>query len=582
MQSDRYPTIWNVPYQRNPFFTGREDELESLHAALHADNAVYLTQAQGISGLGGIGKTQTAIEYAYRHHADYRAVLWASAASSAVLMAEFVRIAALLQLPEQHEPDQQRIVEAVMRWLRTYAQWLLILDNVEDLAIAAPFIPMADRGHVLLTTRARALSGIVRHVEIAKMQAEVGALFLLRRAAILPPTVTIAHAFADDRALAIQITQEMDGLPLALDQAGAYIKATPCTLSEYLDLYRTRTTDLLKEPHTDIAYPDSVATTWSLSFEQISQTNPAATELLHMLAFAYPDAIPEEIVTAASVHMGSVLGPVATNTLQFDGALKEIQRFSLVYRNPDTRTLTIHRLVQAVFRSTMERDIQHLWAIRTVQTVGEVFPGVEFATWSLCQRYILQAQACATLIQEWGLTFTNAAQLLDQAGAYLRVRARYSEAEGYYKHALVLWRRKLGSMHPHIAACFNNLALLYFEQGRYEEAAPFYQLALAIWQQAGPAYIGHLANCSNNLARLYLKQGKYEQAEKLFQASLTLRKALSGSQHPDTATVLNNLAELSLARGQHDQAEHYYQQTHAIHEQTSELRRGEQSTGESE
>lgn len=575
MQSDGYPSIWNIPYRRNPFFTGRDEELKELHAALHADSAAYLTQAQGISGLGGIGKTQTAIEYAYRYRADYRAVLWASAASSAVLTAEFVRIAAMLQLPEQNEPDQQRIVEAVMRWLRTNAQWLLILDNVEDLAIAEPFIPMTGRGHVLLTTRARALGGVARRVEIEKMQAEVGALFLLRRADILPLIAALDEARVDDRALSIQITQEMDGLPLALDQAGAYIKETSCTLLEYLDLYRARNTDLLKEPRDDAAYPDSVATTWSLSFEKVAQANPAAIELLHLLAFLYPEAIPEEIVTEASVHMGTVLGPVATNTLHFDSALKEILRFSLVYRDPDTQTLTIHRLVQAVFQSKMEQGIQHLWAIRAVQAVNEIFPGVEFATWSRCQRYILQAQVCAALIKKWDLTFANAGRLLNQAGAYLRVRARYSEAEGFYQQALVIWHHALGSMHPHVAACCNNLALLYFEQGRYEEAESFYRLALAIWQQAGPEYSRNVATCCNNIARLYLKQGKYEQAEKLFHAALTLREALFGSQHPDTATVLNNLAELFLAQGQYSQAENYYQQAHAIREQQLGLRHPE-------
>ncbi len=567
MQSDVYPSIWNIPYRRNPFFTGREEELKGLHDALHADSAAYLTQAQGISGLGGIGKTQTAIEYAYRYRAEYQAVLWASAASSVVLTAAFVRIAALLQLPEQNEPDQQRVVEAVMRWLRTNAQWLLILDNVEDLAIVEPFLPMAGRGHVLLTTRARALGGIARRVEIEKMQAEVGALFLLRRADILPLSAMLDEARVDERALSIQITQEMDGLPLALDQAGAYIKETPCTLSEYLDLYRARNTDLLKEPHEDAAYPDSVATTWSLSFEKVAYANPAASELLHLLAFLYPEAIPEEIVTEASVHMGTVLGPVATNTLQFDSALKEMLRFSLVYRDPDMQTLTIHRLVQAVFQSTMECDIQHLWAIRAVQAVNEIFPGVEFATWSRCQRYILQAQVCATLIEKWGLTFVNAARLLNQAGAYLRIRARYTDAESFYQQALVIWHHELGAMHPHVAACCNNLGLLYFEQGRYEEAESLYRLALTIWQQAGSEYSRYVATCCSNIARLSLKQGKYEQAEKLLQAALTLREALFGSQHPDTATVLNHLAELFLARGQYSQAENYYQQARAIREQ---------------
>jgi tetratricopeptide (TPR) repeat protein len=560
------PPIWNIPYRRNPFFTGREEVLEHVHDALHADNAACLTQAQGISGLGGIGKTQTALEYAYRYHADYQAVLWARADSASTLAAEFVRIATLLQLPERNEQDQQRVVEAVMRWLRNNSHWLLALDNVEDLATAEPFIPRAGRGHVLLTTRARALGEIAQHIEIEKMQLEVGALFLLRRAGILPLAAVPDDALPEDRTLSIQITDEMDGLPLALDQAGAYMRETPCSLATYLALYQARNTDLLKERSTDITYPDSVATTWSLSFEKVAQHNPAAGELLHLLAFLYPDAIPEEVVTEASVHMGTVLEPVAVDPLQLNSVFKELLRFSLVYRDPDTQTLTIHRLVQAVFKSTMAQGVQLLWAIRTVQAVNELFPGVEFATWPQCQRYILQAQRCAELIEEWGLMFANAARLLNQAGAYLRTRARYADAEPFYQQALVIWQHQLGSTHPLIAASCNNLALLYTEQGRYEQAEPFYQLALAIWQQAGNEN-RNLAAGFNNLGQLYLKQGKHEQAEHLFKAALMLREQLLGPLHPDTATVLHNLAELSLAQGQYQQAEHYYQRAYAIREQ---------------
>ena len=561
-----YPPIWNIPYRRNPFFTGREEVLEHVHDALHTDNTACLAQAHGMTGLGGIGKTQAALEYAYRYHAEYQAVLWARADSSSTLTAEFAGIATLLRLPERNEQDQRRVVEAVIRWLRTNSHWLLVLDNVEDLASVEPFLPKAGRGHVLLTTRARALGGVAQRIEIRKMQLEVGALLLLRRAGILPLEATFEDAFAEDRTLSLQITQEMDGFPLALDQAGAYIRETPCTLSTYLALYQARHTDLLQERSAESTYTDSVATTWSLSFEKVARQNPAAAELLHLLAFLYPDAIPEEVVTDASIHMGAVLEPVATDPLRLDGVFKELLRFSLVYRDPDTQTLTIHRLVQAVFQSALSQGMRLLWAIRAVQAVNEIFPGVEFATWTRCERYLLQAQRCAELIGEWGLMFANAARLLNQAGAYLRTRGRYGDAEPFYQQALVIWQQELGSTHPYVAACCNNLALLYTEQGHYEQAESFYQLALAIWQQAGNEH-RNLATGFNNLGRLYLKQGKHEQAEPLFQKALLLREQLFGPLHADTATVFHNLAELSLARGQYPEAEQYYQRACTIREQ---------------
>src|SRR5438552_18194425 len=131
--------LWNVPYRRNPFFTGREEILAHLHQSLETDNTAALTQPQGISGLGGIGKTQTAIEYAYRYQLEYQAVFWVSADSPVTLTSGFVTIAHLLQLPERNEADQRRIVEAVMRWLRIHSHWLLILDNVEDVAVVDSF-----------------------------------------------------------------------------------------------------------------------------------------------------------------------------------------------------------------------------------------------------------------------------------------------------------------------------------------------------------------------------------------------------------------------------------------------------------
>src|SRR2546425_7652318 len=119
-------TLWNIPSQRNQFFTGREDLLSQLHHALHTENAVALSHPQGISGLGGIGKTQTALEYAYRYRADYDAVFWVRADSLAELTSSFVELAYLLNVPERNERDQNLIVEAVLRWLHLHGGWLLI------------------------------------------------------------------------------------------------------------------------------------------------------------------------------------------------------------------------------------------------------------------------------------------------------------------------------------------------------------------------------------------------------------------------------------------------------------------------
>ena len=170
--SGTQPLLWNVPYQRNPFFTGREKALNTLYWALQTDNAVALSHPQGLSGLGGIGKTQTALEYAYCYGAEYNAVFWVRAESLISLTSSFVELAHLLELSERNEQDQDVIIEAVLRWLRVHSNCLLIFDNVDKLPIAEPFLPKAGPGHILLTTRMRALGGIAQFLEVQKMESE--------------------------------------------------------------------------------------------------------------------------------------------------------------------------------------------------------------------------------------------------------------------------------------------------------------------------------------------------------------------------------------------------------------------------
>src|SRR3989454_6844768 len=161
MGRGQVPT-WNVPFRRNPFFTGRELIVAQVHSLLHAGKTAALSQPSAISGLGGIGKTQTAVEYAYRYREEYQHVLWVQANTSEALLANFVALARLLDLPEQDAREQQITVQAVKHWLESHSGWLLIFDNADDLAMVRDYLPEGNTGHILLTTRSQAMGGLAR------------------------------------------------------------------------------------------------------------------------------------------------------------------------------------------------------------------------------------------------------------------------------------------------------------------------------------------------------------------------------------------------------------------------------------
>jgi tetratricopeptide (TPR) repeat protein len=563
------PEIWNLPYPRNPYFTGREDTLKRLHDTLTSNKTAALTQPQAISGLGGIGKTQTAVEYAYRYQSDYKAVLWAKANTREILVSDLVTLAGLLHLPEKDAQDQSLAVAAVKRWLQTHSGWLLILDNADDLAMAREFIPPAVKGHILLATRAEVMGRLAQRIDIEKMEPEEGALFLLRRAGIIAQDDPIDKASAQDRAKAREISQVMDGLPLALDQAGAYIDETACGLAGYLNLYRTRRAQLLKRRGGLVAdHPEPVATTWSLSFETVEKANPAAADLLRLCAFLHPDAIPEEIITEGADELGPTLQPVAADPFELNAAIEELRKFSLLRRDPDAKTLTIHRLVQEVLKDRMSKKMQRRWAERTVRAVSSAFPSAEYETWERCKRCLPHAQTCAELIEQWDMEFAEAERLLAEAASYLDDRAQYGEAEALYQQAIAIGEKTLGLEHPTVATRLNNLALLYDEQGKYAEAEPLFRRAIVIDEKAyGPEH-PELATYTNNLALLYSEQGKYAEAEPLYQRAIVIDEKAYGPDHPEVATDLNNLGVLYWKQGKYGQAEPLYQRALAIGEKT--------------
>src|SRR5260221_294127 len=232
--------VWSVPYRRNPFFTGRETLLTLLHNHLTDTKTATLTQTHAISGLGGIGKTETALEYAYRYRDDYQTVLWVKAATRETLLTDFLTIATLLRLPEHKEQDQAIVVTAVKDWFARHAGWLLILDNADNLEMAYHFLPIGERGHIILTTRAQAAGAIAHPLDVEKMDIHEGTLLLLRRARVLAIDGLLAQVSPTDFTTAQAIVNEVDGLPLALNKSVAYIEEIGICIPQDLSLYRTR------------------------------------------------------------------------------------------------------------------------------------------------------------------------------------------------------------------------------------------------------------------------------------------------------------------------------------------------------
>ena len=238
--------IFTAP-QRNPFFTGREAELEWLHTRLRTAGRAVLSQTQAISGLGGVGKTQTVLEYAHQYRGDYDAVFWISAASELELRTEYAQIAARLGLPHD-AGDAEGAMRAARRWLESSPdrRWLLVFDNADDpqvLKVLQGWLPSGSpSGHMLVTSRARVLEalGLVSPLALATLPAAESTAFLLKRTGR-------EQAGAGEVTGAAELARELDGLPLALEQAAAYVLDRDVPFAEYLASYRRQRLALLEQ-----------------------------------------------------------------------------------------------------------------------------------------------------------------------------------------------------------------------------------------------------------------------------------------------------------------------------------------------
>ena len=367
------PQIWTIP-AHNPYFSGRTQYLANLRTAL-TSTAQPAALTQAVKGLGGMGKTHTALKYADLHRGTYTHGFYTPADSRPALLSGFAAIALSLKLPGHEDPDLARAAAIGKRWFDLHQDWLLIFDNVEDWKVVAEWLPPGTNGrtncHVIVTTRLNSTGTYAQGLDLPKMTPEEGAQFLLHRGKLPQPTEL-------DRSSARDITIDMDGLPLALEQAGAYIEEAHVSPAEYLALYRQEGKKL-RERSSDSADHDTVAVTFTLAIAKLPE---ATRQLITQAAFLAPDAIPEEL-----------LRDTPESNVAFHDDLTGAIRYSLLHRNATDRTVDIHRVLQAVVKDTLDEVACRDWVSRTADKLGRCFPDkVDFANWTQCERLLTHAR----------------------------------------------------------------------------------------------------------------------------------------------------------------------------------------------
>ena len=558
------PAIVHLPLRRNPWFTGRQSELTHLHHALHQAQGV----AQSISGLGGMGKTQIALEYAYRFQHEYRTIFWLRAETFEVLLSDAILLAERLHLYHSEEQDQNHTLALIRDWLRQQTDWLLILDNIEQFALLEEVIPVTVTGHVLLTTRLQSVGTWAQQLILQPMPEEDGMLLLLRRAKLLVPGACLTVASEEMVNAARSIMHVLDGLPLALDQAGAYIEETGCRVSDYLKTYHIRQGTLLQQRGTSsVDHHQSVATTFSLCLERVAQVNAYAIEVLQFCAFLAADAIPEELISSAGPASGSSVQSSVADSFAFDEALAVLRMASLVQRNAETRTLTLHRLLQTIIKGSLSEKEQRAWSQRILHALASVFPtGEQITLWSRCEQLIPHVQIAFDLAEQWNIVSHETGLLFEHAGVYLCEHGRYGLAESLLVKAQSTLSQVGGSNHPATIHSLHSLASLYLHQGRYAETERLLQDVLTFQEHHLDRTHLDTREILNDLAVLYLHQGRYEEAEPLFYRILAMWEQ-EGRVGPELASILNNLGLLTLYQGRYHIAEPLLQRTLTIWEQ---------------
>jgi len=509
---------------RPVFLAGREELLAELEARLAADGGAG-PRVVALCGLGGAGKTSLAVEYAHRQLGGVAVAWQLGAEDPAVLAAGFGELAAQLGAAGGGDP-----VAAVHGLLAAGpAPWLLVLDNAPDRASVAAFVPPAGPGRVLITSRDQIWPpGQVLDVPV--LDTEVAAGFLAGRTGDA------------DRRAARELAGVLGGLPLALEQAAAYVQARGESLAAYLALFGQRRPDLLGrgEP---AGYPGTVATTWRVAFQDVQQAAPGAAGLLRLLAFCAPEAVPLRLLLQPrpglagrlSPEVAPVLGPLLADPLAAGDAIAVLRRYSLI-SPPADGSVSVHRLVQAVTADQMPAELAAAWRQAAAALIQAAIPADVAlpGTWPACAALLPHAQAALDLTSDglWQI-----ARYLGYSGSYPAARDLFRMVADAHTE-----NDAYGPEHPDTLSARGNLARWTGQAGDAAAARDQYAALLPVRERvSGPEHPDTLTDRAN-LAYYTGEAGDAAAARDQFAALLPVRERVSGPEHPDTLAARANLA----------------------------------------
>jgi tetratricopeptide (TPR) repeat protein len=567
----------NLPFPSiGTLFTGRDDFLTQLRTSLLRTGGGASAIVSSVCGMGGIGKTRTAIEYAHRHHDAYTALLFVRAPNERTLTDELAALTGVLRLPEADATDTIQKRDAALHWLAGHHGWLLILDNVDtpDAVRSADEIVRKLRGgHVLLTSR---LDDAFRHgiepLELGLLTLDDAVAYLLK------VTATRRQTNPDDAAQARVLAEALDRLTLALVHAGAYIAERRISFARYLtewNLRRDAVLDWAKPEKT--GYPLSLAQTWLTAMDQLTEPGKA---LLERLSFLANDPVPAVLL---DVPLSDGKAPQGLDPLL------DLARYSLITRDAAAEAFSVHRIVRdqtdrhlaanpAKHRARLSDALGWINAafvgeggdVRTWLYLGPLAPHAERVAWAadnagiwhptsgLMNRLAMLFQAKAQHLRaeslfrraleidetSYGPDHPNVAIGLNNLGGLLLATNRWQAAEPMLRRALAIAEGHHERLHPSIARYLSNLAQLLQETGRIAEAEPLIRQALAIDEVAyGPDH-QNVAIRLSNLANLLQSTLRFSEAEALIRRALLIDEAIYGFNHPTVAIRLNNLAQL--------------------------------------
>ncbi len=568
------PQLWNIP-ARNLAFTGRDDLLAAVRERLLAGHA---TVVQALRGMGGVGKTQLAAEYAHRNAGRYDLAWWINAEQGGLIGDQVTALGQALGCVTAGA-EIETVRATVLAELRHRGRWLLIFDNAENPADVAPWLP-GDGGHVLITSRWHGWDEIAAPVEVAVFTRAESIEMLRRR---------IPGLDEDD---AGRLATQVGDLPLAIAQAAGFMADSCTTVAQYLDMLRKQAAQLLGRG-TPGSYPHSLAAATAVTAERLSDRDPAAAALANLCAFLAPDPVPEWMFTHAAGLLPGELASRAADPLAWRQTLAQVAGQSMA--RLDRRGLQMHRLTQAILRDRLTPACAaatrgRAEAILVAGDPGDPPDPVTWAHWAQLTPHVLAADLAATdnsalrdmvrrvcwyllergdartprelmsgLHQQWSLRLGRDHEDTLMAAHYyawsLLELGRYTEARDLNQDTWERRRRVLGDGHPDTLNSAHNLALGLRLLGDLRAARDLNQATWESLRQAnGPDHRDTLRT-AHILAADLRELGEAAAARDLDRDTLQRRQRVLGHDHPDTlnsaynlAADLRELGELAVAR----------------------------------